>query len=305
MISGEDTMQIEPGNFIRAAGRSGPLLAVGIIVAASSLVSSGCHRTTAPDQRPVVIGMPAEVSQKVDNAQAAFIDSMSTLATNYDEAVCEQRGEMADSSHDRQARAEARLEVADAVSNAREQVTPNRGGGPVSEAERITIIEEEPVDEPNRGGWTCMQANQEPACVSAAASGVASKVYRNYVKGYSLNPVTAGDVLEAFAADAKWADEYFMENADRGEALGAIEQACQDGQSPLKRFFEAAADFDQPQVRRDLLAVRDGFVGPQQDVCNVLPSYYSNVMGELKNDLDLRIRTQRCAMPQWNVLWDE
>jgi hypothetical protein len=304
-------MQLKWGTLIDTARlmpnrRSRSMLAAGVMVAASMLIASACqHPTSTAVQRPVVVGVPAKVSQKVDNAQAALVDSMSTLATNYDQAVCQEKGQMTQANQWRQAEAEARLEVNSAVREARSQARRNRGGGPTAEDDGITIIEEAPRSEPQRGGWMCMEAAGEPACVNAAASTVAAKVYRDYIEGLNLNPVTAGDVMEAFAADAKWADQYLVGASDRSQAFRQIEQACREGQSPLSRFFRAGAEYDHPQVRRDLGAVRDDFAGSHQGVCGALPSYYSNVIGELENDLSLRLRTGRCTAPDWQVLWDD
>jgi hypothetical protein len=303
LILGEDTMQIERGYFIRAARHFGPHLAIGVIMAASLLVSSGCHRTVEPTQNPVVIGLPLEVSQKVDNAQASFIKAVGNLATNYDDAVCEEDRQLTKSSEQRQAMAEANVEIAEAMGTARSQAT---GGGPLADDEGIIVFEEAPPEpERNRGGWTCLRADGEPSCVSATASGVARGVHRNYIQGHDLNPVTAGDVLEAFAADARWADQYLAAASDRAEGFDQIRQACQDGQSPLARFFEAAAAFDNVEVRHNLTMLRDDFVSMQQNVCEALPIYYENVLDQVQYDLSRRMRVNRCAIPEWHPIWND
>lgn len=304
-------MQIEWGKLLRGRSLSSSTRwwrsagVVGLVVAVTSLAATGCHGTVEPEANPVALGVPPKVSQKVDNAQAAFVNSLRTLSTSYDEAVCEEEGQMAQAGHERQALAEANLEVAQAVVSAREQVRSNQGGGPPREDAGIIMIEEAPDKKRDRGGWSCLRASQNLACASATASDVAREVYRNHIEGYGLNPVTAADVLEAFAADAAWADQYLVAASDKADAYAQIRQACRDGDSPLARFFRAAADFDQPQVRRDLLMLRDDFVGVQQNVCEALPLYYENVMTELQSGLSRRTRLNRCAVPQWEVLWEQ
>ncbi len=297
-------MQFEWGTISRTWGRPAAWTSLTVVVFAM-LFAAGCHQWGQEvDQPPVAVGIPPEVSQKVDNAQAAYVDALRTIATDYDAAVCEEEGQMAERSQERQAMAEARLEVAEAVGSARSQVQQNQGGGPTVEDEGITLIEEAPEPKRDRGGWTCLDASGQPACVSAASSYVARQVWRNYGEGHDLNPVTAGDVLEAFAADARWADQYLVAASDKAEAYEQIRQGCKDGKSPLAQFFRAAAKFDHPEVRTDLLELRNDFVGGQQNVCEALPFYYENTITEMRNNLSLRIRNDRCATSQWEPLWE-
>lgn len=298
-------MQIEWGRLSRTWGRPiAGLTAVAVVLVA--FVSSGCQRWSEAEASPVAIGVPPEVTDKVDNAQAAYINSLRTIATDYDAVVCQEERNIAQRQDDRQALAEAHLEVAQAVGNAK-RALPNQGGGPTAEEqyEGITIIEETPKPTRNRGGWKCLDVSSEPSCVAATSSGVAREVFRNHIDGYDLNPVTMGDVLEAFAADAAWADQYLVGASTQGEAYDKIQAACRAGQSPLARFFRAGVDFEHREVRRDILMLRDDFVGVQGNVCEALPIYYENVLTELRNDLSARVRTNRCSVPQWEALWEE
>jgi hypothetical protein len=297
-------MQINWGKCSSYGGRAAACTAT-LAAIALAFLSTGCDRYgTQVASQPVAMGVPPKVTQKVDNAQAAYINSLRTIATDYDAAVCEEESQMAQSSQERQAMSEANLEVAQAWQTAKESVQTNRGGGPPGD-EGVIIIEEAPPEKKrDRGGWTCQNASGQPSCVAATASATARKVFRDHMSGYNLNPVTMGDVFEAFAADAAWADQYLVAADTQGEAYEQIRQACKAGESPLAQFFRAAADFDHAQVRRDLLAVRDDFVGVQQNVCEALPMYYENVLKDLQSGLSMRIRNNRCSTPQWEAMWE-
>lgn len=277
-----------------------------IAAAAAAVCLAGCHQRAAPQEKPVAIGMPQQVSDKVQNAQMQMTAAVSRLATDYDQAVCEGDGQMAQRSDGVQARAEAQLEVRRALSEAAGQ-TDRRGGGPAGDDgdDGEIVIIEEPVQEPaDRGDWQCVQAGGQPKCVQASASSTSQRIYRHYIDGYDLNPVTAGDVMEAFAAEIAWGGERLATAADQGEAFSQIRQDCREGDSPLARFFRAAEDFDHPEVRGDLLRVRDDFVGGQRDVCQALPRFYDSLMGDLSAEMQRRTRSGQCNAQSWDALWD-
>ena len=272
------------------------LLTAALLTAASLL--GGCHRQAPPAEKPVVIGVPTPVVDKLDNAQAEFINAVGDLGVDYDQTVCEGERQEVSRANWRNAMAEAYLEVTEAMLTARQEVEGQEGD------ERRNVIVVEPTEAaPDRGGWSCMQADGQPTCVEAAASDTGRQVYRSYVEGYDLNPTTAGDVLEAFAADIAWANQYITAADRRGEAFGQIRQACQAGDSPLARFFDAALESEYPVVRRDVEIIQDNFVGTQVGVCEALPIFYDNLLAELQHDLGRRMRTGQCAIPQWQVLW--
>lgn len=319
-------MRIDWGKLSTNGGRSSAWT-TGLAVIATALLASACHHYgTQAASPPVAVGAPAKVSDKLDNAQTAYINSLRTLAIDYDTAVCEEQDKMAQSAHESQAVNEANLEVADAWMTAKQSVQSRRGGGPLetgggpseqgsesaeqgtesaTDGEGIVVFKVEPPQEKrDRGGWSCQNASGEPACVAASASGAARKVYHDFIGGRDINPVTVGDIFEAFAADAAWADHFLVGAATQAKAYAQIEDACNAGDSPLARFFGAAADFDHPEVRRDLLAVRDDFVGVQQNVCDALPVYYENLLNELRTDLSMRIRNNRCSAQRWDAMWE-
>jgi hypothetical protein len=165
------------------------------------------------------------------------------------------------------------------------------------------VIVEPPKPPRDRGNWTCQDVAGSPACTQAAASDVARAIYQGYVDGYDLNPITAGDVMEAFAADIQWASDILAQAPTRAEAFQALQEQCFAGESPLLRFFKAGEEFDHPDVRRDVAQVRSALVGRQGDVCDALPGFYDNVLTQLGNTLDQRVRKRRCNMPTWEVHW--
>ncbi|MFP4598895.1 MAG: hypothetical protein ACOC9W_06420 [Persicimonas sp.] len=279
--------------------------------AAMAVCLAGCHQRAAPPDKPVAISVPQQVSDKVQSAQTEMTAAVSMLATGYDQAVCEGEGQMARRSEGVQARAEAQLEVRRAMSEAEAQ-TDRRGGGPTGddgddgEDDGEIVIIEEPVQEPaDRGDWQCFQAGDQPKCVHASASSTSQRIYRHYIDGYDLNPVTAGDVMEAFAAEITWGSERLTTAVDQGEAFSRIREDCRDGDSPLARFFSAAEDFDHRDVRSDLLRVRDDFVGGQRDVCQALPRLYASLMSDLSAEMSRRTRSGQCNAPRWDALWGD
>jgi hypothetical protein len=276
--------------------------ALSSMVAALLAVNVACHRMPVTDEKPVTVGLPAQVSTKADNAQTGLIDAVGMLAAQYDEAVCEEETQMAEGAWERRAQAETNVENARQHDQPHEQVQTYPEDAPPSEAE-IIIIEEEQDEQRDRGGWSCHSAGDQPRCLQASANTVARAVHQRYVQGYDLNPVTAGDVMEAFAAEIAWGQQYLSEAGVKSEGLAEIERRCRAGQSPLKRFFDAAADFQHPRVRADLLRIRDEFAPRRAQVCEGLPSFYSTLLDELDADLTRRVRTQRCRAPQWDPIW--
>ncbi len=270
-----------------------------------AVAMSGCQSTYSSEGKPVAVGMPARVTNKVDDAKSALVDATTTLATRYDQTVCNQQNKMAQASDQRQAMAEANLDVAEAVVAARSQAGTPRGGGPADEHKGIIMIEEPSQPKHDYGQWQCEHTDKQPACAGAAGSAVAHKIYRTQVDGYDLNPVTVGDVLEAYAADMQWADQYLIGADTRAQADKQIEQGCRSGHSPLARFFKAADSVHNGDVRADLLRLRHDFVGQNADVCAALPVYYGNVMSELQSQVSRRMRTGQCTAAQWNPVWDD
>lgn len=263
----------------------------------------GCHPYGGAAEKPIAVGVPERVSTKLDNAQAELINSVGALINDYDAAACEQEGQMAQRSDMRQAMAEAYLQVNDALGTARQRVETPRGGGPPPQQRRTLIFVEEAQSQPAQSPWSCVGAADSPSCTQAAASDVARRVFQNYIDGYDLNPVTAGDAMEAFAADISWASRHLLGAESRADAFRTLQEQCQAGDSPLLRFFQAADAYDDPGVRSDVSQVRRALVGTQPGVCEALPVFYDNLMTEITNTLERRTRRNECTVPTWQVLW--
>ncbi|MFW5966785.1 MAG: hypothetical protein ACOCV2_04660 [Persicimonas sp.] len=260
----------------------------------------GCHAQRAEQKRPVVVGVPGETTEKVSEAKSALIDSVAELGLTYDETVCAEKSDLAQRSDTDHALSEATLEVRRAVSSAREEFD----GGDTDGDDSIIMFEDEAPRVAERGGWDCMQVEDEPKCVRASASSVSRLMYDYYIDEYNMNPVTAGDTMEALAAEIEWGAPRVIEADSPREAFKKIREDCREDPSPLVRFFEAASDFSHREVRADVGRLEEDFVGEADDVCAALPRFYEGLMGELRADLERRTRTKQCRVPQWDPVWD-
>lgn len=275
------------------AGACGLLLALAL--------AAGCHPTHATQAQPIAVRLPDRVLTKVQSAQTSLVGALGQVSVRYDQQVCDADEVNGKHAFERQALAEANLEVDRALLQAR-SIARARGGGPAEVPSGITYIEESAAPEQGWGAWTCVQADQQPACVQAAANNLAQQVFRTYVAGYELNPVTVANVLDAFAAEIRWADARLTAAHSRTSALQSIERDCRAGDSPLAQFFNAAETLNQVQLRQRLLLVRDGFVGAQSDVCAALPAFYDQLLQQLGSGLSRRARTQFCATESWEAV---
>lgn len=273
--------------------------ACGVLLGVS--LAAGCHPQTGLRAQPVGVRLPDAVLTQVHNAQTSLVGALSQMSMRYDQQVCDADEVNGKHAFGRQALAEANLEVDRALSQAR-NIARARGGGPPEASSGITYIEEDAAPEQAWGAWICVQADEQPACVQASANNLAQQVFRTYVAGYELNPVTVANVLDAFAAEVRWADARLTRAPTRTSALQAIEQDCRAGESPLAQFFDAAEALNQVQLREQLLLVRAGFVDAQPDVCAALPAFYDQLLQQLGTSLARRTRTQFCAIESWEAV---
>lgn len=272
------------------------LLLLGIFVFAAM----GCHAQRADQKRAVVVGVPGEATEKVSEARSALIDSVEQVGLTYDQSVCAEKSDLARRSSTDHALSEATLEVRRAVSSAREEFDGEAAG----EDDGIIMYEDAAPEVAERGGWQCMQVEDEPKCARASASSVSERMYDYYIDEYEMNPVTAGDTMEALAAEIEWGAPKVIEADSPQEAFEQIRQDCRENPSPLVRFFEAASDYSHREVRADVGRLEADFVGEADDVCTALPRFYEGLMGELRADLERRTRTGQCRVPQWDPVWD-
>lgn len=267
-----------------------------------AVATSSCHPQRPDPPNPVAIGAPGEASQKSSEARSMLIGAVEELGLSYDEAACTEREEFAEGSNIDHATSEAMLEVRRSLEQARQETEEDADGD--DEADGIVMFEDRAPKRAEHGGWHCMQADEEPRCAHAAASSVSKRLYDYYIDEYEMNPTTAGDTMEAFAAEIEWGTEALVDAQSPQAALEQIEQECREDDSPIVHFFEAAEDFGHPEVRSDIGRLRDDFVGDRDGVCQALPRFYEGLMGELRAEMDRRTRTDRCRAPDWDPVWD-
>lgn len=285
---------------LRRWGRYGG--ALGALMGLWVLMGVGCQGQAHLREQPVALRPPAELVERIEGARADFVGAMGRVATEYDRAVCLQVSAQSAHRFGRQALAEAALEVARARGEAR-RATQARGGGPAAPQDAITLIEE-PDAEPSDPAlnWQCVQAQAQPACVKAAANHVALRVYRQRVDGYDLDPQLVSDILEAFGADLLWAGEYLSQPEPASDAFAAIEQGCEAGDSPLKRFLDQALTTSDVARRAGITQLHTDLVGPHSNLCAALPDMYRAILQDLGNSLAHQSRTQYCVNRPWAIL---
>lgn len=276
-------------------------IVTGVLCAGATLAGLGCQPEVQVREEPIALRPPAELVERVNGAQADFIGAMSSVATDYDRVICADARAESARGFGRQALAEATLEVARARGEAR-RATSARGGGPAGQGDGITMIEE-PAEEARSGlHWQCVQADAQPECVTATANIVARRVYLERVDGYDLDPLVVSDILEAFAADLRWAGD-FMSQADTApDALDAIRKGCEAGDSPLAGYLEEALETNNVARRAGLTQLQSDLVGEEADLCSALPAFYSRTIQDLGTSLAQHSRTRYCVNRPWAIL---
>jgi|GEM_PF-6453247 len=287
-------------------GRSGKYCGVlGTLLGFWMLLGTGCQSQAHPREQPVALRPPAELVERIEGAKTDFVGAMGRVATDYDRAVCGELSAKSARGFGRQAIGEATLEVARARGEA-QRITQARGGGPAKVDDGITMIEEPSAAPTQAAGappdWQCVQAEAQPACVKATANQVALRVYRQRVDGYDLDAQVVGDILEAFAADLLWAGEYLSESGASPQALAAIEQGCEAGDSPLKRHLDEALTTSDVARRAGLTQLHRDLVGTQPSFCAALPGLYRGILQDLGTSLAHQSRTQYCVNRPWAIL---
>lgn len=265
------------------------------------LAAPACQAPIRDGRSPVAVRPPAELVDKIRGAQVDFVQALGSVATRYDRAVCgELKGQHAGRS-DRQAFAEANLEVSRAMRQAR-GVTQSRGGGPIESDDGITVVEE-PVSSPRSGPhWSCVQADTQPECVHASANAVAQRVYRQRVAGYDLDPRVLSDVLSAWAADLRWAGELLSSAESSVQAYRSIHEQCEAGKSPLASYLGGVDDGETASQRQGLKQFQTDLMGMHPDLCSALPALYGQLIQDLGLSLAHHSRTQYCVNRPWPIL---
>lgn len=280
--------------------RRGALL-LFVMLSFAMLAGVGCQAQVQERDESVALRPPAELLDRVKGAQADFIGAMGSVAIDYDRVICGEVGAKSTRGFGRQAIAEATLEVSRARFEA-QRATSARGGGPAEAHDGITLIEE-PAEPPrSRLHWQCVQADAQPGCVQATANIVARRVYRERVDGYDLDPLVVSDLLEAFAADLRWAGDYLSFADTPTDAFQSIREACEAGDSPLRQYLGDAVKTDDISRRAGLNQLKIDMVGSEADLCGALPTFYAQIIQDLGISLAHHSRAQYCVNQPWAIL---